>query len=219
MKQVSKYLFFVFFALAAVGLWSCGAADMKSEENAADNKVDSSSSDFYFITDSVEGKDQTNKDPGPDRNFILSSASQKLNDLSGYISMIGNKNYDESFRKEAEHISIEMFHANDKLLSTDLQPVLNFVISGWSMDSINCDFRNFSVLLDSVPDKNGSYHGTIRYKQLVDIFEMKNVIIHKEEDQKKELVVKKVDKKFGDSSEMTWVLYFGKSEHPFASPK
>lgn len=151
-------------------------------------------------------------------NAFEERAVEKIQDFGEYIMVYTRKDYDTVFRSQAGRMIFDLFIDNNAVINIDLNKGRseNLTLTGFLEQLDSCDYNELLVssqdfVLDSplVFSEDGLYKGEVTYSnKIIGIKSGDSLLIHSTTN-RVEIIVKKVNKKFGNRSSLIWKVFLG----------
>ena len=152
-------------------------------------------------------------------NAFEERAIEKIQDFGEYIMIYSKQDYDTAFRSQAGKMILDLFIDNNVLINIDLssEKSEDLTLFGFLEQLDSCEYDELNVssqdfILDTPLhfSTDSLYKGVVSYSNK--IFGVKSddsLLIYSASNQI-EIIVKKVNKKFGNRSSLIWKVFLGK---------
>lgn len=146
-------------------------------------------------------------------------AKEKILDFADYTSIYSNKEYDESFRKQARRMMLNLFVDNNVKISalfTDSLRVNNYTLPNFLDEIYTAEYNALGLSIGKIEiveplqlQENTTYEGSVKFSlQLYGITLSDTVLINSGVGYF-EIIANRVDKKFGTDSLQVWEVFLG----------
>ena len=152
-------------------------------------------------------------------NAFEERAIEKIQDFGEYIMIYSKQDYDTAFRSQAGKMILDLFIDNNVLINIDLssEKSEDLTLFGFLEQLDSCEYDELNVssqdfVLDSPLQSSGDsfYKGVVSYSnRIVGVRSGDSLLIHSTTN-RVEIIVKKVNKKFGNRSSLIWKVFLGK---------
>ncbi len=179
--------------------------EMILEESTKEEQNDRISLDYEFENETLSESNLT---------AFEQRAIQKINDAVGYFEIISDKNFDPYFKEQAKTMVYQFFEYRNTSLSFNKEEI--------SLENLverleQSEYGKLIIKVKHVKVKkpvqkdNNRYKGQIEFIQIISAIQGQNKTLLDSCSIQMNIVVKKVDKKFGETSKMIWEALLGSS--------
>lgn len=210
MNNLIKHMGLYFIGLTWL-LISCAAEVDRSDESASDF------TDSSFL---IEESSNLEVDNLSDNNIVAfeQRAMQKLEDFSDFLAILSDTTIDSEFKKQAALMAVEIFINTENTisfslsddLSADEQTIEAFLLElqNGKLGILSIEIQNVSTSQKMKQSNNQEYKGLMKLE--LSIANKRETQIKKNTVQLEcEVMAKKVDKEFGNTSKMVWEVFLG----------
>lgn len=210
MNNLIKHMGLYFIGLTWL-LISCAAEVDRSDESASDF------TDSSFL---IEESSNLEVDYLSDNNIVAfeQRAMQKLEDFSDFLAILSDTTIDSEFKKQAALMAVEIFINTENTisfslsddLSADEQTIEAFLLElqNGKLGILSIEIQNVSTSQKMKQSNNQEYKGLMKLE--LSIANKRETQIKKNTVQLEcEVMAKKVDKEFGNTSKMVWEVFLG----------
>lgn len=152
-------------------------------------------------------------------NAFEERAIEKIQDFGEYVMIYSKRDYDTAFKAQAGKMIFDLFIDSNVEINIDLSNGRSedIALIGFMEQLDSCDYNELVVsshdfVLDSPLQSSGDsfYKGVVSYSnRIVGLRSGDSLLIHSASN-KVEIIVKKVNKRFGDRSNLIWKVFLGK---------
>jgi len=204
MKHTTPYATYFILLCIAVCLWSCSA------EQGEPTMAKEAALDAYGMEHTFSAAEVTEAQfPG-----FKTRAIEKLQDLSDYLEVISNTEYERSMRKQMMEQALALFTTKDAIVEMDASPLDQaraHTIRRLLKGTLNHEYGLVKIGLSDivfidgfVRTADGNYRGVIDYTQSVARVIADEISVDETKGKRATVIVMKVEKDFGGTSEMVW---------------
>lgn len=210
MNNLIKHMGLYFIGLTWL-LISCAAEVDRSDESASDF------TDSSFLIEEFSNLEVDNLS---DNNIVAfeQRAMQKLEDFSDFLAILSDTTIDSEFKKQAALMAVEIFINTENTisfslsddLSADEQTIEAFLLElqNGKLGILSIEIQNVSTSQKMKQSNNQEYKGLMKLE--LSIANKRETQIKKNTVQLEcEVMAKKVDKEFGNTSKMVWEVFLG----------
>lgn len=210
MNNLIKHMGLYFIGLTWL-LISCAAEVDRSDESASDF------TDSSFLIEEFSNLEVDNLS---DNNIVAfeQRAMQKLEDFSDFLAILSDTTIDSEFKKQAALMAVEIFINTENTisfslsddLSADEQTIEAFLLElqNGKLGILSIEIQNVSTFQKMKQSNNQEYKGLMKLE--LSIANKRETQIKKNTVQLEcEVMAKKVDKEFGNTSKMVWEVFLG----------
>lgn len=151
-------------------------------------------------------------------NAFEDRAIEKIQDFGEYIMIYTRKDYDTAFKTQAGKMIFDLFIDNNVLIDIDLSTGMSedLTLFGFLELLDSCEYDELTVssqdfVLDTPLHFSGDslYKGVVSYSnKILGVTSGDSLLIHSASN-RVEIIIKKVNKKFGNRSSLIWEVLLG----------